>query len=160
MSQPPPASTDRMPSTSAKNARTFSAAGENTIACIPVITARAYCFGYGDQIPPAPQAVAVSPRWHELALPEAPRAAHGARRAGAAALTAGVCLGPPADGQRDGGRYRQGPAAEPEHGGDGQRGGQGGEPYRAAQHPRGGGHGTQVDREEQRGRHRDQGGGA
>src|SRR2546430_8456130 len=45
MSQPPPASTDRMPSTSAKNARTFSASGENTIACIPVITARAYYFG-------------------------------------------------------------------------------------------------------------------
>ena len=40
MSQPPPASTDAMPTTSAKNARTFSASGENTIACIPVITPR------------------------------------------------------------------------------------------------------------------------
>src|SRR5215472_3644982 len=38
MIQPPPASTDGIPSTSAKNARTFSACGENTIACIPVIT--------------------------------------------------------------------------------------------------------------------------
>src|SRR5215510_8944701 len=47
MSQPPPASTDRMPSTSAKNARTFSAAGENTTACIPVITARAYLLRAG-----------------------------------------------------------------------------------------------------------------
>ncbi len=32
MSQPPPASADARPNTSAKNARTFSAAGENTIA--------------------------------------------------------------------------------------------------------------------------------
>ena len=40
MSQPPPASTDGMPTTSAKNARSFSASGENTIACIPVITPR------------------------------------------------------------------------------------------------------------------------
>jgi hypothetical protein len=31
-----------MPSTSAKNVRTFSAAGENTIACIPVIMLRSY----------------------------------------------------------------------------------------------------------------------
>jgi hypothetical protein len=37
MSQPPPASADGRPRTSAKNARTFSASGENTIACIPVI---------------------------------------------------------------------------------------------------------------------------
>jgi hypothetical protein len=35
-----PASTEGMPTTSAKNARTFSASGENTIACIPVITPR------------------------------------------------------------------------------------------------------------------------
>jgi hypothetical protein len=41
MSQPPPASTDGIPNMSAKNARTFSASGENTIACIPVITPRA-----------------------------------------------------------------------------------------------------------------------
>src|SRR6266567_8965911 len=38
MSQPPPASADERPSTSPKNARTFSASGENTIACMPVIT--------------------------------------------------------------------------------------------------------------------------
>jgi hypothetical protein len=40
ISQPPPASAEDMPSTSAKNARTFSASGENTMACIPVITSR------------------------------------------------------------------------------------------------------------------------
>jgi hypothetical protein len=38
ISQPPPASAEGRPSTSAKNARTFSAYGENTIACVPVIT--------------------------------------------------------------------------------------------------------------------------
>src|SRR6266567_326720 len=38
MSQPPPASADDSPSTSPKNVRTFSASGENTIACMPVIT--------------------------------------------------------------------------------------------------------------------------
>jgi hypothetical protein len=38
ISQPPPASTDGMPSTSAENVRTFSASAENTMACIPVIT--------------------------------------------------------------------------------------------------------------------------
>ena len=37
MSQPPPASTGDRPSTSPKNARTCSASGENTIACMPVI---------------------------------------------------------------------------------------------------------------------------
>src|SRR5712691_11234150 len=38
MSQPPPASADDSPSTSPKNVRTFSASGENTIACMPLIT--------------------------------------------------------------------------------------------------------------------------
>jgi hypothetical protein len=42
MSQPPPASADGMPRTSAKKARTFSASGENTMAWIPVITPRSY----------------------------------------------------------------------------------------------------------------------
>src|SRR5260370_89718 len=37
MSQPPPASTERRFTTSAKNARTFAASGEKTIACMPVI---------------------------------------------------------------------------------------------------------------------------
>ena len=37
----PPASTDGSSSTSVKNARTCSAAGEKTIACTPVITSRA-----------------------------------------------------------------------------------------------------------------------
>ena len=37
-----PASADGRPRTSAKNARTFSACGENTTACIPVIMPRSY----------------------------------------------------------------------------------------------------------------------
>src|SRR5262249_61739212 len=40
MSQPPPASTERRPSTPAKNPRTLAASGEKTIACIPVIMSR------------------------------------------------------------------------------------------------------------------------
>src|SRR5689334_19055998 len=116
MSQPPPASTDGMPSTSAKNARTFSASGENTIACIPVITARAYCVGPEDEM-----SRGSSSRCHELALPEAPGAAHRGRWAGIPELAAGAGPGPPADGERDGGGYRERPAAEPEHGGHGQR---------------------------------------
>jgi len=37
MSQPPPASTLDRPITSAKKSRTFSASGENTMACMPLI---------------------------------------------------------------------------------------------------------------------------
>ena len=37
-----PASTDGSSRTSPRNARTFSASGENTIACNPLITARFY----------------------------------------------------------------------------------------------------------------------
>src|SRR6476646_1137624 len=117
MSQPPTASTDGMPSTYAKNVRTFSGSEENTIACIPVITARAYCFGPEDEI-----SRRISSRYHELALPEAPGTAHRGRWAGIPELAAGACPGPPADGERDRGRYRERPAAEPEHGGHGQRG--------------------------------------
>ena len=57
-----------------------------------------------------------SSRCHELALPEAPGAAHRGRWAGIPELAAGVGPGPPADGKRDGGGYRERPAAEPEQG--------------------------------------------
>src|SRR5215510_4104945 len=56
--------------------------------------------------------------------------------------------GPPADGERDSGGYRERPAAEPEHDRYCQRSRQGGQSGRTAQHARSGGHRPQVDGEE------------
>jgi hypothetical protein len=61
ISQPPPASTDGMPSTSPKSARTFSACGENTIACIPVISPTVPA-GELPRLPPAAAAHATADR--------------------------------------------------------------------------------------------------